>query len=116
MNLLCIKNSDYHKIEVRNKKLLTMEAKNSFTTEENVTSLGTEDGATEFSKWGKELEQLAQEGVKQEIAKHKANNRPIFYSRQGVPLVELADGRCFEYRLRPDGTEEIIREVFHHSR
>lgn len=39
------------------------------------------------------------------------NGHPIFYSRLGVPTMELPDGRCFEYRLRKDGTREIIREV-----
>ncbi len=69
------------------------------------------DTKSEFSQWTKELEQLAQAGLKKEIATHWANGRPIFYSRDGVPLVELADGRCFEYRHLKDGTREIIREV-----
>jgi hypothetical protein len=69
------------------------------------------DHESEFSKWGKELEQLAQAGVKKETALHKAHGRPIFYSRDGVPIMELADGCCFEYRRLEDGTREIIREV-----
>lgn len=44
---------------------------------------------SEFSQWTKELERLAQAGLKQEIAQHKANGRPIFYSRNGVPIMEL---------------------------
>ncbi|WP_026735881.1 hypothetical protein [Fischerella sp. PCC 9605] len=66
---------------------------------------------SEFSRWGKELSRLAQEGVKKEISKHKVAGRPIFYSLKGVPIMELSDGRCFEYQLRSDGTREIIREV-----
>jgi hypothetical protein len=66
---------------------------------------------SEFAQWTTELEQLAQAGVKEEIAQHKAANRPIFYSRQGVLIMELADGRCFEYRHLEDGTRKIIREV-----
>ncbi len=66
---------------------------------------------TEFSHWTTELERLAQEGVKKEIAAHKANGRPVFYSKKGVPIMELADGRCFEYRLLEDGRQEIIREL-----
>ena len=66
---------------------------------------------SESSQWTKELEQLAQAGLKQEIASHKAHGRPIFYSRDGVLVMELADGRCFEYRHLKDGTREIIREV-----
>jgi hypothetical protein len=69
------------------------------------------DTNSEFSRWTQELEQLAQAGVKQEIAQHKAAGRPIFYSKQGVPIMELADGCCFEYRHLEDGTREIIREV-----
>jgi hypothetical protein len=66
---------------------------------------------SEFSQWTKKLERLAQAGLKQEIAQHKANVRAIFYSREGVPIIELADGRCFEYRRLEDGTREIVREV-----
>jgi hypothetical protein len=66
---------------------------------------------SEFCVWGKELERLAQEGVKKEITKHKVAGHPIFYSLKGVPIMELSDGRCFEYHLRKDGTREIIREV-----
>lgn len=56
-------------------------------------------------------EQRSQAGVKEEIAQHKAAGRPIFYSREGVSIMELADGRCFEYRRWHDGTREIFREV-----
>ena len=78
-------------------------------TEAN-TKLPT-DTNSEFSRWTQELEQLAQAGVKQEIAQHKAAGRPIFYSKQGVPIMELADGRYFEYRHLENGKSEIIREV-----
>lgn len=66
---------------------------------------------SKFCNWAKELEQLAQAGLNQEIATHKANGRPIFYSKDGILIMELADGRCFEYRHLQDGTREIIREV-----
>ncbi len=76
------------------------------------TNLESRNGKeSEFSQWGKELERLAQEGVKKEITNHIVNGRPIFYSRLGVPIMELPDGRCFEYRPRKDRTREIIREV-----
>jgi hypothetical protein len=48
-------------------------------------------------------------GVKEENAQHRAANRPIFL--QGLLIMELADGRCFEYRHLEDGTRETIREV-----
>lgn len=65
-----------------------------------------------FIQWTTELEKLAQAGVKEEIAQHKAANRPIFYSSQGISIIEIADGRRFEYRNLEDGTRKIIREVF----
>ncbi len=66
---------------------------------------------SEFSYLSKELERLAQVGVQREIAEHKANGHSIFYSRNGVPIMEQPDGRCFEYRRLEDGTREIIQEV-----
>ena len=78
-------------------------------TQRNIESCNSKE--SEFSQWGKKLEQLAQEGVKKEITNHIVNGRPIFYSRLGVPIMELPDGRCFEYRRRKDGTREIICEV-----
>lgn len=78
-------------------------------TEVNIKSHPNADN--EFLQWTKKLEQLAQSGVREEIAQHKAAGRPIFYSRHGVPIMELADGRCFEYRHLEDGKSEIIREV-----
>jgi len=65
---------------------------------------------TEFSKWTTQLERLAQEGVKKEIALHKAQGNAIFYSRGGTLIMELADGRCFEY-MRKNGKRKIIRSV-----
>lgn len=68
---------------------------------------------SEFSKWGKKLERLAQAGVKQEIVKHKAAGQPIYYTLEDKPevmIVELPDGRCFEYRILED-TREIVREI-----
>lgn len=90
-----------------------METKANPTTTENQTDTTTINGTTEFSGWVKEMARLAQEEVKKEIAKHKAAGNPIFYSRNGILVKELADGRCFEFRLREDGTEEIIQELAH---
>lgn len=66
---------------------------------------------SEFTHLSKELERLAQVGVQREIAEHKASGHSIFYSRNGIPIMEQPDGRCFEYRRLEDGTREIIREV-----
>ena len=88
-----------------------METKDSLTTENNKTIIITEDKTTEFSNWLKKTTQLAREEVKKEIAKHKAAGNPIFYSRNSILVMELADGRCYEYRRQEDGTREIIREL-----
>ena len=66
---------------------------------------------SEFTHLSKELERLAQLGVQREIAEHKAKGHPIFYSRNGIPIMEQPDGSCFEYRRLKDGTREILREV-----
>jgi len=64
-----------------------------------------------FRFGAEDLERIAQAGVTEEIAQHKAAGHPIFYSRNGVPIMELANGHCFEYRRLEDGTREIVREV-----
>ncbi|MEN9567195.1 MAG: hypothetical protein RLZZ69_2391, partial [Cyanobacteriota bacterium] len=54
---------------------------------------------SEFSQLVEQLTHLAQEGLKKEIAVHKANGHPIFYSWSGISIMELPDGRRFEYKL-----------------
>jgi hypothetical protein len=49
--------------------------------------------------------------LKKEIATHKANGHPIFYSCEGISIMELPDGRRFEYKLDERGTEQIIRPL-----
>jgi hypothetical protein len=66
---------------------------------------------SEFSQLVEQLTHLAQEGLKKEIAVHKANGHPIFYSWSGISIMELPDGRRFEYKLDESGTEKIIREL-----
>jgi hypothetical protein len=64
---------------------------------------------SEFSQLVEQLTHLAQEGLKKEITTHKANGHPIFYSCEGISIMELPDGRRFEYKLDESGTEQIIR-------
>lgn len=90
-----------------------METKDSSPPGENKIFTTTADGTSDFSQWVKETTRLAQEEVKKEIVKHKAAGNPIFYSRNGKLVKELADGRCYEYRQQEDGTEEIIQELPH---
>jgi hypothetical protein len=66
---------------------------------------------SKFSQWVEQLTHLVQEGLQQEIATHKANGHPIFYSGDEISIMELPDGRCFEYKLDESGTEKIIREL-----
>lgn len=55
--------------------------------------------------------QVTQDGLKKEIAAHRKNGQPIFYSWKGISIMELPDGRRFEYKLDESGTEKIIREL-----
>ncbi|MGL5833187.1 MAG: MmgE/PrpD family protein [Waterburya sp.] len=65
----------------------------------------------EFSQLVEQLTHLAQEGLNKEIATHKANGHPIFYSYEGISIMELPDGRRFEYKLDESGIEKIIRSL-----
>jgi hypothetical protein len=66
---------------------------------------------SEFSQLVEQLTHLAQEGLKKEITVHKAKGNPIFYSWSGISIMELPDGRRFEYKLDESGTEKIIRPL-----
>lgn len=65
----------------------------------------------DFFIWMETLQKEAQAGCLREIAEHKAAGRNIYYSNHGVPTFETPEGKHFEYKLNPDGTHEIIREV-----
>lgn len=49
-----------------------------------------------------------QKQVAEDIARLKAMGEPIYYMVGKKLVREEADGRKFEYRLREDGTEEIL--------
>jgi hypothetical protein len=51
---------------------------------------------SDFSGWVEQLTHLAQEGLKKEIAAHKANGHPIFYFCEGISIMELPDGRRYK--------------------
>jgi predicted DNA-binding transcriptional regulator YafY len=58
--------------------------------------------------------QMAAAGQKQvaeDIARLKAMGQPIYYEIGQILVREEADGRKFEYRLRDDGSEEILGEL-----
>jgi hypothetical protein len=68
---------------------------------------------SKFLDWTQELELLIQKGLEAEIADHQAQGRPIFYSQSGMLIMELPDGRCFEYQDTESGKRQIIRSISH---
>ena len=59
----------------------------------------------------KKMQAAAQVQVAQDIASLKAMGEPIYYQSGKQLIREESDGRKFEYRLRADGTEEILGEI-----
>lgn len=59
----------------------------------------------------KKMQAAAQLRVAQDIARLKAMGEPIYYQYGKQLIREESDGRKFEYRLRADGTEEILGEL-----
>jgi hypothetical protein len=57
------------------------------------------------------IEAAAQKQVAADIARLKAMGKPIHYMSGKKLIREEADGRKFEYRLREDGSEEIMNEI-----
>lgn len=51
-----------------------------------------------------------QKQVAEDIARLKSMGEPIYYMVGKKLVREEADGRKFEYRLREDGSEEILGE------
>jgi hypothetical protein len=56
----------------------------------------------------KKMQAAAQQQVAEDIARLKAMGEPIYYTIGKKLVREEADGRKFEYRLREDGSEEIL--------
>jgi|694.fasta_scaffold93865_4 hypothetical protein len=49
--------------------------------------------------------------IAQDIKRLKAMGEPIYYSVGKKLVREESDGRKYEYRLREDGSEEILDEI-----
>jgi hypothetical protein len=49
--------------------------------------------------------------IAQDIKRLKAMGEPIYYSIGEKLVREESDGRKYEYRLREDGSEEILEEI-----
>ena len=61
------------------------------------------------------MQAAAQVQVAKDIDLLKAMGEPIHYQKGKQLIREEADGRKFEYRLRADGTEEILGELVYWS-
>jgi hypothetical protein len=57
------------------------------------------------------IEAAAQKQVAIDIARLKAMGKPIYYEMGNKLVREEADGSKFEYRLREDGSEEILAQL-----
>ena len=56
----------------------------------------------------KKMAAAGQKQVAEDIARLKVMGEPIYYMIGKKLVREEADGRKFEYRLRDDGSEEIL--------
>jgi hypothetical protein len=59
----------------------------------------------------KKMQNAGKIQVARDIARLKAMGEPIYYEIGNKLVREESDGRRFEYRLRVDGTEEILDEL-----
>jgi hypothetical protein len=59
----------------------------------------------------KKMQAAAQVQAAKDIDRLKAMGESIYYQKGKQLIREEADGRKFEYRLRADGTEEILGEL-----
>ena len=59
----------------------------------------------------KKMAAAGQKQVAEDIARLKAMGLPIYYEIGQKLVREEADGRKFEYRLRDDGTEEVLGKI-----
>jgi len=59
----------------------------------------------------KKMQAAAQLQVAQDIAHLKAMGEPIYYQNGKQLIREESDGRKYKYRLREDGTEEMLCEL-----
>lgn len=57
------------------------------------------------------MEAAGQLQVAKDIARLKAMGEPIYYEIGEKLIREESDGRKFEYRLREDGSEEILDKL-----
>jgi hypothetical protein len=66
----------------------------------------------DFAVITKKMEAAGQIQVARDIACLKAMGEPIYYEIGEKLVREDSDGRKFEYRLREDGSEEVLDELF----
>jgi predicted DNA-binding transcriptional regulator YafY len=59
----------------------------------------------------KKMQAAAQAQATKDIDRLKSMGEPIYYQKGKQLIKEEADGQKFEYRLRADGTEEILGKL-----
>jgi len=82
----------------------------TYTKPETDTGLNIIPGE-DIAVRARKMQAAAQVQVAQDIARLKAMGEPIYYQNGTQLIREESDGRKFEYRLRADGTEEILGEL-----
>lgn len=76
-------------------------------TDIDISIIPSEDSAI----IAKKMQAAGQIQIARDIARLKAMGEPIYYEIGNKLVREESDGRRFEYRLRVDGTEEILDEL-----
>jgi hypothetical protein len=70
---------------------------------------------TEFAAWRRDLLHRFREEVQRAVAAQLAAGHTIYYcgtgDEAGRLFMHTPDDRRFEYRIRADGTREIVREL-----
>jgi hypothetical protein len=77
------------------------------SVENDLSIISDEDIAITLKK----MEAAGQIQVARDIARLKAIGEPIYYEIGEKLVREEPDGRKFEYRLREDGSEEVLDEI-----
>jgi hypothetical protein len=75
---------------------------------DNDLSISLDEDTTAMAR---KMEAAAQLQVARDIARLKAMGEPIHYMIGQKLVREEANGQKFEYRIREDGSEEIVGEI-----
>jgi len=64
----------------------------------------------EFLKRIKDIEEGFKKSIEQDIAEHKQHGLDIFYTENGISIMEKHDGTKYEYNM-VDDEPVIVREI-----